>query len=52
MDWHSAWHLGDVMESGVATFDDVIHDWRGTSLVCDFDINDVILPSDAEYLGG
>jgi len=28
----------------------VIHDWKETSLVCNVDITDVILPSDAEYL--
>jgi len=32
MDWDSVQHLGNVNESGVATFDDVIHDWRETSL--------------------
>jgi len=33
-----------VTENGVATFDNVIYDWRETSLVCNFDITDVILP--------
>jgi len=50
MDWDSTRHPGDVTENGVATFDDVIHNWRETSLVCSFDITDMILPSDAEYL--
>jgi len=39
-----------VTENGVATFDDVILDWREISLVCNFDIMGVILPSDVEYL--
>jgi len=34
----------------ILTFDDVIRDWRETSLVCNIDIMDVILSSDAEYL--
>jgi len=50
MDWDSAWHPGDVIKNGVVTLDDVIHDWRETSLVCNVDITDAILPSDAEYL--
>jgi len=37
MDWDSIQHPGDVTENRVATFDDVIHDWRETSLVCDVD---------------
>jgi len=48
MDWDLTRHPGDATKNGVATFADVIHDWRGTSLVCKFDITDVILPSDAE----
>jgi len=50
MDWDSAQHPSDVTENGVATFDEVIHDWRETSLVCNIDITDVILLYDAEYL--
>jgi len=50
IDWHSERHPGDVTENGAATFDDVIYDWRETSLVCKVDITDVILPSVAEYL--
>jgi len=43
VDWDSARHPGNVTENRVATFDDVIHDWRETSLVCNIDIMDVIL---------
>jgi len=47
MDWDSARHRGNVTENGFAVFDNVIHDWTETSLVCNFDITGVILPSDA-----
>jgi len=50
MDWVSPQHPRDVVENGVATCDDMIQDWRETSLVCNIDIMDVILSSDAEYL--
>jgi len=50
MDWDSARHPGDMTKNGVAMSDDVIHDCRETSLICNVDITDVILPSDAEYL--
>jgi len=49
MDWDSTRHRGDVAQNGVATFDDVIHDWRETSLVCNVDNAEVILPSDADF---
>jgi len=45
MDWDSM-----VTETGIATFDNVIHDSRETSLVCNIDIKVVILPSDDEYM--
>jgi len=32
MDRDSARHPGDVTENGVATFDDVIHDWKETAV--------------------
>jgi len=50
MDWDSARHPGGVTKGGAMTFDDVIYDWRKTSLVCNVDITDAILPSFAEYL--
>jgi len=50
MDWHSTQPLCDMTENGVTVCDTVIHEWRETSLVCNFDVTDVILPSDAEYL--
>jgi len=46
MDWDSALHPRDVTENGIAAFDNVC-DWRETTLVCNFDMMDVILPSDA-----
>jgi len=50
MYWDSAQHPGHVTKNEAATFHDVIHDWMETSLVCNIDITDMILPSDAEYL--
>ena len=50
MDWNSTRHPGNVTEDGVATLDDLIHYWGKTGQVCDFDIPDVILTSDAEHL--
>jgi len=49
-DWDGVRHLGDATENVVATFGDVIYDWEETSLVCNVNITDVILSSDAEYL--
>ena len=50
MDWINTRHPGNVTEDGVVTLDDLIHYWGKTSQVCDFNIADVVLPSDAEYL--
>jgi len=50
MDWGSARHPDYMTENGVVTFDAVIHDWRKTSVVCNFDNTDVIVPSNAKYL--
>jgi len=40
MDWDSARYPGDVTENRAATLDDVIYDWRETSLDCNVDITD------------
>ena len=44
------WHPGNVSENRVAAFDNVLHDWRYANLVCCFNVSDMILPPDAEYL--
>jgi len=44
----TAYRTGDVTENGVATLGNVTRNWRETSMVCNVDITDVILPSDAE----
>ena len=48
--WDSVWHPGNMSENRVAAFDNVLHDWRQASLVCYFNILDMILPSDANLL--
>jgi len=50
MEWGNARRPGNVTKNGVATSGDVIRDWTKTSLVCNVDIMEVILPSDTEHL--
>jgi len=50
MDWENARHPSDVTKNGIATFDDVIYDWKKTSLVCNLDIINVILRSGTRIL--
>jgi len=50
LSWSIAQHPGDTTKNGAATFNYVFRDWGKTSLVCNINIPDVILPSDAEYL--
>jgi len=39
-----------VTENGVATFNSMFHDWSKPVWFATFNIPDMILPSDAEYL--
>jgi len=50
MDWTSTRHPSNVTEDGVATLDDLVHYWGKDGQVCDFDITDVVLLSDADYM--
>jgi len=50
MDWDSARHPGNVTENGAAMCDAVIYDRRENSLLCNFDITHMLLPSDAQKL--
>jgi len=50
VDWDNTRHPGNVTENEAAMFNDVIHDWRPTCLVCNVDITDMILPSAAKHL--
>jgi len=50
MNWDNARHPGNVTKNRAAIFDNVIHNRRETSLVCNVDITEVILLSDAKQM--